>query len=154
MSLVTRITRCRSIAVATAALAGAIGIAGSAHATVNTTPPNAPYTYQWFPGYDCTVLVGAVRTGNGAAKGGADIACNHYHKIITSKVTLYRFTRSTGGQSVTSSAWTSVYDNYRLSVQTGSICGGSARWLTRTTVHVDGVQVTIDSPSQIYDPPC
>ena len=81
---ITRRTRLVSVAVALAATA-TIGIASSAHAQVNLQGPN--WTFPWG---DCPVTVGNVKWSNGAAVGGADIQCRHYHRSITAKVDLWR----------------------------------------------------------------
>jgi len=131
-----------------AALAGAT----NASATVNTTPPHAPYTsVQWG---DCNVLVGAVKTTNGAAVGGTDVRCGHYRGYITTKVTLYRWTAATGWVHYPTTTGT-VNNWYYLSVWGNSgVCGGDAWWITRAVVTVDGYQGTWDSPQAEYDPPC
>ena len=151
MMLTSRLARRPVLALAGLALAAVIATAGPAHANVNTVD-GGPYTkYDWG---DCTIYVGSVKTWNGAAVGGADIWCNSVRGKIIAQVSLFRFTPSTGWQNVATSGWVSVYNTKQLIIQTWPpICGGSARWYSQTTVHVDGYQTSpIPSPSKIYDP--
>jgi hypothetical protein len=124
-----------------------IGIASSAHAQVNLQGPN--WTFPWG---DCPVTVGNVKWSNGAAVGGADIQCRHYHRSITAKVDLWRrINPNSPWVRVGTSDWVSTSNTYWLSVQTWPpYCGGgNAQWDDIVTVNIDGYQTTFDLYSGI-----
>jgi hypothetical protein len=133
--------------VAATVLAGA----GTAGATVNQS--GAPTHRYSLTGTNCSALVGAVKTNNGAAMGGVDVTCDSTHQITATAV-LYRWDGRSWA-TYSSGAWTAR--TTALSVNTGSVCGAVAQWLTRAYVTIDGLSYnaldsnTVTSP---YDPPC
>jgi hypothetical protein len=149
-----RIGRCLALGAALAALS-TCALAGTASAQVNTAGPHS--TFAWG---DCSVTLGNVKTWNGAAVGGSDIACGHYRGFISARVDLWRWDGATW-RDVGTSGWVSTQNAYRLSVQTSPpYCGGgTAYWDDIVQVNVDGYKQTFDLGKALgyypqYAPPC
>jgi hypothetical protein len=125
--------------------------ASSAGAVVNQN--GAPTHRYTLTGTNCSALVGAVRTTNGAAMGGADVTCGSTHNI-TATVVLYRWNGSSWA-TYSSGPWTAR--SSALYVHTGGVCGVNAQWFERASVTVDGrTYNNLDSNNvtSAYDPPC
>jgi hypothetical protein len=146
------------LAIALAASAGALavglGTASAAQAQVNPDGPH--FVFSWG---DCQVDLGNVKTSNGAAVGGADITCDHYHDRITAWVELYRYNGS--GWDLVSSGGGSDDNDYGLYAWTDEpVCGNwTSYWDDVVTVDVDGAQRTFDLFDGLgyaaqYAPPC
>jgi hypothetical protein len=137
------------------ALSACFAAATTADAQVNTLGPH--YTFAWG---DCSVLLGNIKTANGAARGGSDVTCGHYRGTISAKVDLYRW-NGTRWVDMTTSGWVTAHNALQLSVgTTNQVCGGGlAYWDDVVTVNVDGSQQTFDLYNGIgyygqYAPPC
>jgi len=145
--------RSRRFGIGLAAVAAASVFAGASPASAVVNPNGAPTHTYALRGTNCTALVGAVRTTNGAAMGGVDVTCASVHNVTATAV-LYRWNGSTWA-TYSSGPWT-TRSNY-LSVHTGGVCGAGAQWFTRAYVTVDGLTYNaLDSNSvtSYYDPPC
>jgi hypothetical protein len=122
---VTRRVRRPMIGLATAlcTLALGLGAASAAQAQVN---PGGPHYY--FPWGDCSVALGNVAWTGGAAVGGADISCKHYHSYIGATVQLMRWdgyrwvdVRNGGGDTTTYTGFRSRL--HRLTAAAGTPTG-------------------------------
>jgi hypothetical protein len=128
-----------ALAAAACALALSLAAASAAQAQVNSGGPH--YDFPWG---DCSVNLGNVAWPGGAAVGGADVTCAHYHDFISAHVYLYRW-NGTRWVDVRGGDGTN-YDNYRLSVRTAPpYCGGGkAYWDDVVSVNVDGSTAQFD----------
>jgi hypothetical protein len=132
-------------AIAMCTLALGLGVASAAQAQVN---PNGPHAV--IPWGDCTVTLGNVAWTGGAAVGGADLICKHYHSYVGATVYLYRWD---GSKFVLVRSGGGGYNNwYGLSVQTTPpYCGGGNTWWDdKVTVQVDSYRATFDLGAQIH----
>lgn len=132
------------IAIVVCALALGLGVTSAAQAQVN---PNGPHAY--FTLSDCKITLGNVAwsgSPKGAAVGGADIICSHYHSYIGAIVYLWRWDLSRGSWVNVSSGSLAYNNVYSLSEQTTKpYCGGgSTYWDDKVTVWVDSYSATFD----------
>jgi hypothetical protein len=132
------------VATAMCTLALGLGVASAAQAQVNPGGPHA--LIQWG---DCKVTLGNVAWTGGAAVGGADIICGHYHSYVGATVYLYRYD---GSKFVYVRSGGGGYNNwYGLSVQTTPpYCGGgNTLWDDKVTVQVDSYRETFDLGTEL-----
>ena len=132
------------VAIVMCALAMGLGATSAAQAQVN---PNGPHAY--FVLSDCTITLGNVAwsgSPTGAAVGGADITCAHYHSYIGAIVYLWRWDISRGSWVNVSTGTLARSNAYSLSdYTTKPYCGGGSTWWDdKVTVWVDSYSATFD----------